>query len=181
MSKDPYFGFSGDKRLVTIPEEILKDCYYTFSNKCFYSFLFSGRTDEAFKERDRIIMLQPKELQVEYNRYGQLNYCLQSYKLDYQEVKIPKGSVIYCDIPYKGKTGYNGFVFDYERFYSWAEKQENIFISEEYLPEDRFKCIAERKKIRCLSATKHSDYAIEKLYIPIKNEYEKKGQIKLFD
>lgn len=131
--------------------------------------------------------------------WGQLNYCserlqslqrleslessqrLQSYKLDYQEVQIPKGAVIYCDIPYKDKAGYNGFKFDYERFYSWAEKQENIFISEEYMPEDRFKCIAEKKKIRCLCATDNSSYAVEKLYVPINNDYEKKGQIKLFD
>lgn len=53
---------------------------------------------------------------------------------DYQAVEIPKGAVIYCDIPYKGtKCGhYEGF--DHERFYKWAAKQDNIYISEYNMP-----------------------------------------------
>ena len=49
---------------------------------------------------------------------------------------IPKGSLIYCDIPYKGTNcgKYKGF--DHERFYEWARKQDNIYISEYSMPDD---------------------------------------------
>ena len=89
---------------------------------------------------------------------------LKSYSGDYQAVKIPKGAVIYCDIPYTGsdrKTSY-GVHFDYERFYTWAREQENIFISEYYMPND-FICIAEKKKTVLCSNT-NGKYATEKIF-----------------
>lgn len=56
------------------------------------------------------------------------------YSLDYQDVVIPKGAVVYCDIPYKNTTnGYYSKGFDHERFYSWVEKYKkdyDIYISE---------------------------------------------------
>lgn len=61
---------------------------------------------------------------------------LQSFGEDYRDIKIPKGSLIYCDIPYLqtncGK--YQGF--NHEQFYEWARKQDNIFISEYSMPDD---------------------------------------------
>ena len=64
--------------------------------------------------------------------------------LDYQAVPIPEGSVIYCDIPYKGTSGYNlKEKFDHERFYDWCAKQtQPVFISSYDMPEDKFTCIA---------------------------------------
>ena len=61
---------------------------------------------------------------------------------DYQEVKIPEGAVIYCDIPYacSDRKGRYGVHFGYERFYAWAREQNNIFISEYSMPDD-FICI----------------------------------------
>lgn len=65
--------------------------------------------------------------------------------LSYEQVVIPKDSVICCDIPYKGTNIYNGVEdFDYERFYTWAESQTSpVFISSYQMPTDRFDCIAE--------------------------------------
>lgn len=53
---------------------------------------------------------------------------------DYRDVEIPKGAVIYCDIPYKGTScgSYEGF--NHDNFYEWAAKQENIFVSEYTMP-----------------------------------------------
>ena len=64
--------------------------------------------------------------------------------LDYQAVPIPEGSVIYCDIPYKGTSEYNlKEKFDHERFYDWCAKQtQPVFISSYDMPEDKFTCIA---------------------------------------
>lgn len=61
---------------------------------------------------------------------------LKIYGVDYQQVEIPKGAVIYCDIPYKDTdcAQYNGF--EHPRFYEWARKQNNIFISEYWMPND---------------------------------------------
>ena len=56
--------------------------------------------------------------------------------LDYSQVNIPKGSFVYCDIPYKGTTPYcknEVGVFDHEQFYKWVRDNSDkydIYISE---------------------------------------------------
>lgn len=71
---------------------------------------------------------------------------------DYRAVKIPAGSVVYCDIPYVGTTGYNGETFDHGAFYAWAEKQTAPLIISEYtMPEDRFVRVASIDKRQTLS------------------------------
>lgn len=78
---------------------------------------------------------------------------------DYQEVEIPAGAVIYCDIPYKDTdcAQYGGF--DHERFYTWAREQNNIFISEYQMPGD----FVELSSIRKLAMGARSE-ATEKLF-----------------
>ena len=89
---------------------------------------------------------------------------LEQFSTDYQNVNIYKDSVIYCDIPYEGKDGYNGIDFDFERFYSWCEKQtEPVFISSYKMPEDRFVCIATFEHRSILSA---NNKVLEKVFIP---------------
>ena len=82
----------------------------------------------------------------------QRNYCLnaynstikkiktmdtvQFYNLDYKDVFIPSGSLIYCDIPYKNKTQYNSKEvgrFNHVEFYQWVKDNSSkydIYISE---------------------------------------------------
>ena len=91
---------------------------------------------------------------------------LEQFSTDYQNVNIYKDSVIYCDIPYEGTDGYNGIDFDFERFYSWCEKQtEPVFISSYKMPEDRFICIATFEHRSTLSATANNK-VLEKVFIP---------------
>ena len=93
--------------------------------------------------------------------------------LDYAEVEIPKGSVIYCDIPYEGTNVYNGAEhFDYERFYRWAESQtEPVFISSYDMPRDRFDCVAEWDHRSTLND--HNNNAVkERIFVP-KNQTER--------
>ena len=61
-------------------------------------------------------------------------------RLDYAQVEIPSGAVVYCDIPYntsastiqKG-TYCNGF--DFDRFYAWAQSRDfPVYISEYTMP-----------------------------------------------
>lgn len=87
--------------------------------------------------------------------------------MDYAKVEIPKDSVIYCDIPYKGTNKYVGANnFDYERFYDWASIQtEPVFISSYEIPSDRFDCVAEWNHRSILN--KDSNIAVkERLFVP---------------
>ena len=93
---------------------------------------------------------------------------LEIYNTDYQKVPLTdKNGIIYCDIPYKNTNKYQN-EFDYERFYTWAEKQQlPIYISEYSMPEDRFTCISKIEKRSTLSATANN-VVIERVYRPTK-------------
>lgn len=58
----------------------------------------------------------------------------------YDELIIPKNSIVYCDPPYRDTTKYSNSTFDYDKFYQWCRtisKQGNkVFISEYYMPSD---------------------------------------------
>ena len=103
--------------------------------------------------------------------------------LDYEDVEIPTDSVIYCDIPYENTEGYiEGETFDYERFYSWCERQtEPVFISSYDLPRDRFLCVAEYQHRSLLS---YNTAVTERVFVPI-NQTEQGNlppkEITLFD
>jgi len=88
---------------------------------------------------------------------------LQSLQRDYSEVAIPKGAVIYCDPPYEGTNcgKYGGF--DSGRFHEWARRQDNIFISEYYMPSN-FIEIANTEKVVLSAANGNSNTATERLY-----------------
>lgn len=91
---------------------------------------------------------------------------------DYRDVEILPDSIIYMDIPYKGTKDY-GMNFDYESFYTWCEQQtELVFISEYWMPEDRFVCIAEFPRRSTFSTTNNSKREIEKIFVP-RTQYEK--------
>ncbi len=78
-----------------------------------------------------------------------------------------------CDPPYKDTGGY-GMEFDHEAFYDWCEKQTSlVLISEYWMPEDRFVCIAEFERKSTFSATNNSLSRIEKVFVP-------KGQFEMY-
>ena len=80
------------------------------------------------------------------------------YNLNYDEVNIPLGSLVYCDIPYKNTTKYcknEVGEFNHDNFYKWVRRNSNkydIYISEykQNIPDD-FKIVWEyesKKDIR---------------------------------
>lgn len=92
---------------------------------------------------------------------------------DYRNVEILPDSVIYCDPPYKDTAGY-GIEFDHEAFYDWCEKQTAlVLISEYWMPEDRFVCIAEFERKSTFSPTNNNLSRIEKVFVP-------KGQLEMY-
>ena len=124
----------------------------------------------------------------EHNAIGSLKRPLSDviefHNTDYQAVPIPDNSVIYCDIPYANTGAYQRHKkteFDYERFYDWAYRQtQPIFISEYWMPEDRFRCIAEIKRTDTFSATNNSKKVTERIFIPKHQQTEIPKQLTLF-
>ena len=85
----------------------------------------------------------------------------------YDEIEIKPNSVIYCDIPYKSTNKYEiSKDFDYEKFYSWCERQTELcFISEYSMPKDRFTCIAEIEH-RSIICANENQSVIERVFLP---------------
>lgn len=95
---------------------------------------------------------------------------------DYRDVEIPPDSVIYLDPPYIYTAPYKGSdksrIFDHKALYDWCEKQTAlVLISEFWMPEDRFVCIAEKPRKVTFSPTNNSLERIEKVFVP-KHQYE---------
>lgn len=112
-----------------------------------------------------------------YIGYGKRNALKQSPKiqdvdflcLDYKDFEYPKNSLIYCDPPYEGTTGYK-IKFNHQEFWEWCRKMtkegHTVFISEYKAPDD-FECIwkGELKTNFASQREKATHKAIEKLFV----------------
>lgn len=84
----------------------------------------------------------------------------------YDCLDLPPRSIVYCDIPYEGRTGYRYGKFNYEAFYAWcksvASAGHKVFVSEYHMPDD-FTCVWEKEVTNSLNpvATKRP---VERLF-----------------
>lgn len=86
---------------------------------------------------------------------------------DYRDVEILPDLVIYCDIPYRNTCEYRDETFDHDAFYGWALKQAApLFISEYWMPESDFVCVAEFERVSTFSAINKSLRKIERIFRP---------------
>ena len=96
-------------------------------------------------------------------------YCNASYN----EIVIPENSVVYCDPPYEGVTGY-GVEFNHAEFWNLVRqvsKEHDVFVSEYKAPED-FECVWQSVAKSSLSANGKSGgskQSVEKLFRIAKN------------
>ena len=84
--------------------------------------------------------------------------------MSYLDLPIPKGSIVYCDPPYKGTTGYKNSI-DHAQFWEWVRnisKNSKVFVSEYEAPDD-FICLWEKTTVCDL--TKNNTKRTEKLFI----------------
>ncbi len=85
----------------------------------------------------------------------------------YEELEIPKNSIIYCDSPYKGATGYKD-KFDHDKYYEWCRLQvkngHNVFISEYNAPAD-FVCVWQQELKVSVAKDGKQKTALEKLFV----------------
>ena len=87
--------------------------------------------------------------------------------LDYHDVEIPDGAVVYCDPPYANTTGYTVGQFDTNEFWEYMRqlsKRCDVYISEESAPDD-FECIWSKEKVRTLEKSDNvGRVKVEKLF-----------------
>lgn len=83
---------------------------------------------------------------------------------DYREIQI-KDTLIYCDPPYQGTTGYKDS-FDHEEYWNWVRKmsKDNIVLCSEYTAPADFKCIWQKEVTTTLDKSSRSK-AVEKLFV----------------
>lgn len=103
---------------------------------------------------------------------------MKACSMDYQDVPIPDGAVVYCDPPYKGTKRYGNDkkqTFDHERFYEWCLTRDfPVFVSEYQMP-DGFTEIASTTRADSLCATA-TVKRTEKLFVQTKyaDKYKQK-------
>lgn len=119
----------------------------------------------AFKRLERLQQLQ--QLQ-QLERLEQLERLqrLQITALSFEQINVPPGSVIYCDIPYAGTSKYkNTDQFDRKWFLDWASSHPlPVFISEYSIEHSGLALIWSISKKQKLCATKTRKVFEERLY-----------------
>jgi DNA adenine methylase len=70
------------------------------------------------------------------------------YNCNYDQLQIPKGSIVYCDIPYQGTKEYDTKdKFNHDKFWQWCRdisKDNTVFVSEYNAPND-FECVWQKE------------------------------------
>lgn len=110
------------------------------------------------------------------NRQGYANAVRQQKDLqgvifkncNYYDLRMPEKSIVYCDPPYAGTTGYSKGNFNHNQFYDWLRLQRAkghlIFISEYNMPKD-FRCVWQKTIANNLNAVQgKGKTVIEKLF-----------------
>ena len=88
------------------------------------------------------------------------------YSTSYDKLDIPNNSIIYCDPPYEGTTGYKD-KFNHAEFWWWcrdkAKEGHTVFVSEYNAPDD-FECVWQQElNVSVAKEGKHKK-AVEKLF-----------------
>ena len=84
----------------------------------------------------------------------------------YDELRIPDRSIIYCDPPYAGTTGYSS-AFDSGKFWAWAESKvqagHRVFVSE-YAAPDVWTCVWEKQSTNIVRKKAGAERPVERLF-----------------
>lgn len=83
---------------------------------------------------------------------------------EYRSINAVEGTLIYCDPPYQGTTGYKDS-FDHDQYWEWVREmsKDNIVLCSEYAAPDDFKCIWTKKLTTTLDMNSRIT-ATEKLF-----------------
>lgn len=85
----------------------------------------------------------------------------------YDQLNIPPQSIIYCDPPYAGTTGYATGAFDHAIFWKWCRDKvsegHKVYVSEYTAPED-WRCVWEKQVNNTLTKDTGSKKGVERLF-----------------
>lgn len=88
--------------------------------------------------------------------------------MSYEDLEPIPGSLIYCDPPYMGTTGYTTGHFDHEKFWTiaqaWAKAGASVYVSEYNAPEGWVVVWSKEQTISLVGGTERNLKSIEKLY-----------------
>ncbi len=86
----------------------------------------------------------------------------------YADFEPPGGTVVYCDPPYVGTTGYHTGLFDHDAYYrrlaGWAGRGCAVYSSEYAAPSVPHRLVWEREKRAILERGNNSRTVVERLY-----------------
>lgn len=137
---------------------------FTYSAKWFGGFIGNSK-DVVCKGRDR---LGESYRAVETARNEVKGIILQHKSVFDIDFSHCGRATIYCDPPYRDTTKYKD-AFDHDRFYDWCIDRHNeghrVFISEYWMPEDRFECVWQKEVNNSLTKDTGSKKGIEKLFV----------------
>jgi len=108
-----------------------------------------------------------KEAQNNVNKQSKNLKGVEFIHSSYQDLEIPPNSLIYCDPPYKGTTGYKD-KFNHSDFWEWCRTKtkegHQVFVSEYNAPSD-FKSIYSKEVNSSLTKDTGSKKANEQLFV----------------
>lgn len=156
IEKDEYYRVKADRD--SDAEWYVGFCGFICSHNGKFFNGYSGIT--ATKQGERNYLKEKRNNLLKQELSGiRLECC------SYDELEIPDNSVIYCDPPYQGTTGYKDS-FDSAKFWDWVREKakagNKVYVSEYNAPDD-FKCIWEKELSSSLSSV--SKKSTEKLFI----------------
>lgn len=111
----------------------------------------------------------------DYSFEAYKNYMVQAPRLcgvefrneDYRNLMVPEGSLLYCDPPYEGTTGYAKSNFNHKDFWKWCEDKSHeghtVFVSE-YTAPDGWECVWEKTVNNTLVKNTGSKKGVERLF-----------------
>lgn len=129
---------------------------------------FGGRFFEGYARSHKTTRNYAKEGKIALLRDNEYLKKVKFLCMDYKDVLLPDGCIVYADPPYYGTKQYNNRKFDTNRFWEYARevsKTHLIFISELSAPED-FVSIWQKPITRTLDRNKNNQFkATENLFI----------------
>lgn len=146
---------------------------YLKSRKAFEGQTYKTRM-HPLERMQQLQQLQQLERLQQLSRFQQLEK-LKVTNLDYKAFSNVENAILYLDPPYENTMlrGYSVDRFDSQLFYNWAHemsKKNIVLISSYEIPDERFGCVYEFKKVRSTFSPGPRGKRTEKLFMVKKGE-----------
>ena len=159
-----------------LPENVSEDDYKSLKGNSAspiaswirYACSFSGKFDNGYA-RDKTNRNYAKEQKNSALKQSPKIQGVEFICCSYEDLSNATNSLIYCDPPYQGTTGYKTGAFDHEKFFEWCRelktKGNSVFISEYNAPDDFELVLQGEIKTNFSSTRKTATHdAVEKLF-----------------